>query len=299
MNGRRKNRILNCIRSRVAFLFVSIIVLLPLLSVFRIIKDAGLHDSRKVGVIAPLQVRKIDEVKTPINMFAAPYVTVTFDDGWESIYTQALPLLQKYGIRTTQYVLSGTLKDENYLSMAQVKAMQSAGHEIACHGVNHADLPSLDAKKLTFELSSCQQTFSKELGPIRDFASPYGHYTPETITAIKKYYQSHRNTNGDLTNGINEADVNIEQYFNQYDLIAATVRDTTTVEQLRALFEYAKQHNGWVILNYHQIDDGPSQYALVMSKLEEQMRFVSESNVRIITISEGIDAVTKIEGARF
>jgi peptidoglycan/xylan/chitin deacetylase (PgdA/CDA1 family) len=57
-------------------------------------------------------------------LFGQPLLSVTFDDGWESVYTQAMPILQRDGIRTTQYVLSGTEKDPLYMSWAQIGAMQ-------------------------------------------------------------------------------------------------------------------------------------------------------------------------------
>src|SRR5665647_925886 len=36
-------------------------------------------------------------------------VTLTFDDGWRSIHDNALPLMNKYGIVSTQYLVSGFL----------------------------------------------------------------------------------------------------------------------------------------------------------------------------------------------
>ena len=33
-----------------------------------------------------------------------PLVSITFDDGWQSVYDRALPLLNQHGFRTTQYV---------------------------------------------------------------------------------------------------------------------------------------------------------------------------------------------------
>src|SRR5690606_1721656 len=103
----------------------------------------GANDKRRATPLANMQTRAIDAGNAPIKPFGEPIITVTFDDGWESIYTDAMPLLQKYGIPTTQYVLSDEERNPLYLTFDQIHAMDRAGHEIACHGGDHTDLTIL------------------------------------------------------------------------------------------------------------------------------------------------------------
>lgn len=274
------------VRKKLALVFFAALLIVPSVSVLGWAKDLRITDSRKVGEIARFNTRPVDMEDGAITPFQEPLISVTFDDGWESIYTTALPLLHKYGIRTTQYILSGEFDNEEYMSMAQVKAMQQSGHDIACHSINHPDLTTLDDEDLEMQLSGCKDTLSKLFGKIEDFASPYGASNDTTIEAITKFYSSQRNTNGDITDGIDEYDVNLASNFNAFNIIATTIRRDTTVTQINQLLDYASAHNAWVVLTYHQVDDGPSQYGLDAHVLEEQLKAVSEHKARIVKVNE-------------
>ncbi len=63
-------------------------------------------------------------------------VLITFDDGYESYYTEAWPILQKYGFPSTNFVIAGRLRDsverkrENMitpLSLPQIQEMLATG----------------------------------------------------------------------------------------------------------------------------------------------------------------------------
>lgn len=283
--------------TKVARFFVGLIltavILFPLVSTAAWAKELANIDSRKVTEQSKLQHRDMDNNTDP-HLFEEPLLTVTFDDGWESIYTDALPLFQKYGIRTTQYVLSGVMDDRHYMSLAQLQSLKKAGHQISCHSVNHPDLTTLDDEDLSAELIGCQDYLMGHVGLAQDFASPYGSQNDRTIDAIKQVYRSQRNTEGDIYNGVSEDDVNLPSNFNRYNLIAVTIRSDTTEKQLKELINYGIQHKAWIILNYHQIDDQPiSEYGLTNDKLDDQLRIVSQSRVRIVTIDDVISQVVK------
>ena len=41
------------------------------------------------------------------NTFPRRAVAITFDDGFANLYTHALPVLQRYGLRATVYIITG------------------------------------------------------------------------------------------------------------------------------------------------------------------------------------------------
>ncbi|HSX30481.1 MAG TPA: polysaccharide deacetylase family protein [Candidatus Saccharimonadales bacterium] len=248
---------------------------------------------RHTNPLPAFVVRPADAVSQPPQLFKEALLTVTFDDGWESVYTQAMPLLQKDGIHTTQYVLSGTESNHQYMSWGQIAVIQQAGHEIACHSVTHPDLTKLSDKDLQAQLNGCLHTMTQRFGSITDFASPYGSENDKTLNAIAKLYQSQRNTNGDASNGVTDADVNLQSNFNRYDIIGVTIHRDTTVAQLQSLISYAQAHNGWVVLTYHQADEEGSQYTLDQTQLAKQLDFLSKSNIRIVTMNQALASLDR------
>lgn len=291
--SRSKKGLLHKTKRGVTSLFVCVVVLLPVISVgwwFKYLHSGG---ERKATPLPAFAQRKVDS-NSPPKLFQEPLISVTFDDGWESIYTVAAPLLQKNGIHSTQYLISSTTPDPGYMSAKQIKALRDSGDEIACHSVTHPDLTTLPDDKLAYELNDCKSNLQRQYGitPL-SFASPYGHFNDHTIAAIKKSYTSHRDTNGDISNGIDEFDVNIKDKFNQYDIIAVTVRRDTPIWQLRQAVDYTIAHKGWLVLNYHQIDEGPSKFGLDPAVMSEQLSYLSSTPVRIVTVGQVISAMPR------
>lgn len=269
----------------VASAFVCTVALFPLLGLWQTPTQFIKSDPRKVVELHTLNIRPVDANNGSPKIFMEPLISVTFDDGKESVYTQAAPLLQKYGILTTQYIISGTAKDTSYVSSQQIDSLRKAGHEIGCHTVSHPDLTTIDTTQLANELVGCKDALSR-FGYIENFASPYGHTDDKVIDQVRQHYLSHRNTNGDITNGVNELDINIADSFNRYNIISAAIRHDTTVEQLQTAVQYATEHNGWIVFTYHQIEDSTnSTFGLDTSKLEKQLEYLSSTPIKINTIS--------------
>lgn len=282
-------------RSIVAFL-VCLVVALPLFfTVFQWGKIARGDTTRKATAL-PAMVRRQQDVAAAPQLFKEPLISITFDDGWKSIYTVATPLLQQYGIHSTQYILSGTEQYPGYMSWSQVDNVKKAGHEIACHSISHPDLTTIEDTELERQLQGCQTDMSQRLGaPITNFASPYGSYNAHTIDAIKKVYKSQRNINGVIADGISDADVNLPSNFDRYNIIGVTIRRETTIAELQQLVAYTAARNGWLVLVYHQADDGPSQYGIDPTAMKKQLAYLSGTPMRIVTIGQVINALTGVK----
>lgn len=289
---------LHAIKRGIASLFVCAVVLLPLiLGVWQVKQTFFPTETRKATALAAMQVRAADKTQAPVAPWQQPYITVTFDDGWESVYTEAMPLLQKYGIPTTQYVLSGEKieAEPGYMTYAQMERMHQAGHELACHSVDHPDLTTLGKDTLANQLTTCKSFLEEKFNiKVREFASPYGAINRTTTEAIKQVYRSSRNTAGDITtNGVDDQDVVVKTNFDRYNITAITIRRETTESQLKAAIDYATKHNGWLVLNYHQVETGDTRYGLDPATFETQLRTISEANARIVTMGQFLDAADK------
>jgi peptidoglycan/xylan/chitin deacetylase (PgdA/CDA1 family) len=252
----------------------------------------GDHDPRKVAEVVALQPRPIDQTSAPLEPFNQPIITITFDDGWESVYTNALPTLQRNGLKTTQYLISGVFDNPSYMSIKQIQSMQKAGHEVGAHTASHADLTQLDEQQLTYELVDSQKALTKHFGAVVDFTSPYGAYNAHTLKVIGQYYRSQKNAEGDPAANELEA-INIRSGFNALNIKSYSVRKTTTPDDLRKLIKAAQDHNGWLILTYHQVDDSEDLYAITPVVFEQQMELVKNSDIRSATVGEVFKAVGK------
>lgn len=277
------------IRHGFAVLFACVVVLgVPGLT---IAQYGHLHfwGGRKATPLPAFQTRAVDKTTQPVQLFKQPLISVTFDDGYEATYKPAMPILQKRGIHSTQYILSGVENNPLYLSWDQIKAIQKAGQEIGCHTVNHPDLTTITNQQVMYQLKTCQATMQKELRiPVTDFASPYGSYNDQVLADTKKVFATHRNVNGDPTNGVSRFDVNTAQYFDPNNIIGVTVNKDTTIAQLQALVQFTIQNNGWLVLVYHQADGGQSKYALDPKTLDQQMAYLQHTPLRIVTVHQAI-----------
>jgi peptidoglycan/xylan/chitin deacetylase (PgdA/CDA1 family) len=114
-------------------------------------------------------------------------VVLTFDDGYASFYTNAFPLLQRYGYPGTLFVITGNVGKPEFVTWDQVRELAAAGIEMGGHTVNHPDLSKLDANRQAFELTESQRVLAEQSGrPVRFFAYPSGRYNDRTLALAKQ-----------------------------------------------------------------------------------------------------------------
>ncbi len=113
-------------------------------------------------------------------------IVITLDDGYEDNYTAAFPVLKKYGLKATVFMVTTTIDvNPNCLTSAQLKEMDKAGIEIESHTVTHRDLDSLSYDEQLAELKDSKAALEKLLGRSVDYvAYPTGKYNDDTIKAV-------------------------------------------------------------------------------------------------------------------
>ncbi len=126
---------------------------------------------------------KLDKIKKPIIL--------TFDDGYEDNYTELFPLLKKYNVKATVFMITGSIGEDKYLTEAQIKEMAKSGLvSFQSHTVTHSMLPDLNAEELETELTQSKKTLAKLTGK-EPFVLcyPTGKQNAKVREAVAKEYQ--------------------------------------------------------------------------------------------------------------
>jgi peptidoglycan/xylan/chitin deacetylase (PgdA/CDA1 family) len=114
-------------------------------------------------------------------------VVITFDNGYTSQYTNALPVLKRLGwVGVENIQLLGLPPDQGGLTDPQVRGLLAAGWELDTQGMTHADLIKLDAAGLQYQIAHARQLLQSRYGAaVNWFCYPSGHYDSTVINAVK------------------------------------------------------------------------------------------------------------------
>jgi peptidoglycan/xylan/chitin deacetylase (PgdA/CDA1 family) len=210
-------------------------------------------------------------------------VSVTFDDGWESVTSKALPILDKYHIRTTQYIISSVAAANvtDYMDFGTIKRLKQSGSEIGSHSLTHCNQTTLDKNTLEDNAKRSKKILEDQgLGPVTSFAYPLGQYNETTQATYSKYYSFIRSSDF----GYND------RYFDETDIHSIGILDKTSDAQIKSWLDYAKAHKQWIVLVYHRVNDA-GEYNVSTDQLGRQMALVEQSGLKILPLGEAATSI--------
>lgn len=115
-------------------------------------------------------------------------ILLTFDDGYEDFYTDVLPILRKYNIKATNYIISGFINRGNHMSDSQIQETINSGLvEIGAHTVHHSWLKGRSLNDSLYEAENSKIELEKRYNiKVTSFAYPFGAFDNQAIEAVKK-----------------------------------------------------------------------------------------------------------------
>ncbi len=116
------------------------------------------------------------------------YFILTFDDGYESNLTLALPILKELFIPATIFLATDLVGQPGYLSWEQVQAVQESGFfTIYSHSHSHMNAQENTAEDFLADVRQSQEELDAHLGvtDTRILCYPFGAATDETARALQ------------------------------------------------------------------------------------------------------------------
>jgi peptidoglycan/xylan/chitin deacetylase (PgdA/CDA1 family) len=133
----------------------------------------------------------LDEVaaywREGVSLPAGKPIVISFDNGYQSQYTKALPVLRRLGwVGDENIQLTGLPPSQGGLGEGEIRGLIAAGWELDTQGTSHADLITLDAHELHEQVAGTRAILQRRYHvPVNWFCYPSGHYDATVVAAVK------------------------------------------------------------------------------------------------------------------
>jgi peptidoglycan/xylan/chitin deacetylase (PgdA/CDA1 family) len=157
----------------------------------------------------------------------ASTVVLTFDDGRQSDYLIAFPILRHFGLIADFFVNTANVGRPGFLSWDQISEMRAAGMSIQSHGHHHIPLITLPRRKLQDELLTSADLITQHTGKVPEFLSvPYGLLNQKIVdAALQAGYTAVCNSHNSLA------------FARRPSISRMAVRCNTSMREFRALID--------------------------------------------------------------
>lgn len=190
------------------------------------------------------------------SAFPNGVVSITFDDGRSTQFTEGRKKMDAYGFPGTAYVIVDLIGTSGFMTAAQLTELEAMhGWEIAAHAytqANHdANYRNLTAAQVANEASKMKAWLvDNGYRGHNHFAYPGGGWNLEVEEVLGRHYQSLRLLTNTPRQSIPPWDAHRLQCFQ--------VLRTTTTAAIQALIDDAYAKKSWLVLLFHGIVTTPS-----------------------------------------
>lgn len=207
-------------------------------------------------------------------------ITFAFDDGYEAVYQNAVPLLEKYNFKGV-FAISLNHQKLERTEGAKIRPWQewleirNRGHEIAAHSANHVDLTELSPEQLEQELKEPQEKLRATT-----LVYPGGAFNGEVSNITKKHYSAART----VVKGLETIPPRNPMQLRSYNW----TQHNFSVAKANLFALWACITNSWLIETYHMVSDSDTKLVHTVREvdLDKHLRFVAKLPIHVKTIAQ-------------
>lgn len=128
-------------------------------------------------------------------------VIMSFDDGYLDNYTEMFPIIKKYNVKVTVFMISAYIGGPDYLSKDMISEMARSGLvSFQSHTHSHIALDSASADTMRSEFSTSKQILEDITGrEVKALCYPSGRYNENAMSVASEYFDFAYTTVSTLT----------------------------------------------------------------------------------------------------
>ena len=126
---------------------------------------------------------------------AGRQIAITFDDGYASCFEHGMAVLEGFGCKATQFLVSGRIGKTNdwdetgepIMDRAQVRDWLAAGHSIGSHSITHRDLTRLRERDAREEIIASRKRLEDRFSvAVNHFSYPFGAFDERIVGIVRE-----------------------------------------------------------------------------------------------------------------
>ncbi|MDD5731274.1 MAG: polysaccharide deacetylase family protein [Patescibacteria group bacterium] len=113
-------------------------------------------------------------------------VLITIDDGYRDFFENAAPVLNRYNMKATIFIITNSVGSPAYMDWDQIRLLSDQGFEFGSHSLTHPNLKLLSDVRLNDEVKKSKEKLEQELGrAVNFFCYPTGAFDTRVESAVR------------------------------------------------------------------------------------------------------------------
>jgi peptidoglycan/xylan/chitin deacetylase (PgdA/CDA1 family) len=133
-------------------------------------------------------VKEIPDILDGKINYSTQSAVLTFDDGYEDFYTVVFPILKKYQMKATVYVIYDFIGRKGFMNEDEIKEVTKSGLvELGSHTLDHLYLKFSSESVARRQIFESKKKLEERFGvEVKTFAYPYGAFSQKTVDLVKE-----------------------------------------------------------------------------------------------------------------
>ncbi|HSH76047.1 MAG TPA: polysaccharide deacetylase family protein, partial [Longimicrobiales bacterium] len=238
-------------------------------------------DAGGTYIVGSIDRQPVDSLLATVEMRGA--ITITFDDGFITAYTNAWPVFRELGLPGNVAVNPGQVGYPSYMTVAHLDELHAAGWSMVSHTMTHSSMPGLSDGELDDQLQASRDWLDGQgYNGSNVFIVPYHEWGARELAAVGRYHEAARG----ITAGFVVPDSLVSWMpSNPFGLtgIEGDELPFTSVEgrdRLRAFLQKTVDEGAFIDLFFHHLE------AADVDAFRETLQVVAEFRDRVLPYHE-------------